>query len=239
MKLELLKIFAVSFSGAFFAFIFIRFAEKLKSRRDRKNDDNNALSKIQYLCNENYNTLNDTTFSLKDSIRIIEEAKVRNQAPYSPLLFKKLSINKDIILKLKNIDFINDYFSYSIMVDKHNDDIESINVFKNSMQTAQLSGVISIENYLENMERLKVQFETFIKYCEDSKERTEDILIKSRVLIKMKFHWYSKLLSWRKGGYPKNYDELHSKELKLLREELREVQKTSEERNNNVESKAL
>ncbi len=239
MDLELLKIFASAFSGAFFAFVFIRISEILKAKRDRKNKNIKSLLSIQYLCNENYNTLNDTIYSLNDSIRIFEEAKKRNQDPYTPLLFKKLSINKEIILELTNNDFVNDYFSYSIMVAKHNDDIESINTFKNTFQIARLSSNISPENYIENMNRLKEQFKDFIKYCYDSMDRTQEILVKCRVLLNKENPWYSKLLFWKDTGYPKNFKSDYEKELLIAKKEVEQVKKNSEHRNLKIENKAL
>jgi hypothetical protein len=194
---EVIKLLLSAFAGAFFAFLFLKFADRGKEKRAKRKENIKALERIQLICNENYNFLNDSVYSIEQILRVFNEARVRNQSPFSENRLDKLTNDKKIILDLLNNDFVNDYFSYTIMIEKHNNDVESINHFHGSMKMARLTGQLTPENYIANMERFEDNIKIFKKFCIDSMDTTEEIISKCRVLLKDQTTLFRKI-------FPKN-----------------------------------
>jgi hypothetical protein len=231
---EVVKILLSAFAGALFAFVFLKFAERGKDKKEKQKANIKALSKIQQICNENYNLLNDTLFSINEIIKVIEEARKRNQSPFSANRLDTLVIDKNILLDLLNNDFVNDYFSYMIMVKKQNDDVDSTNNFHESMKMARLTDKITSENYIQNMIRFEDNLKVEKKFIDDSMKQTEMILARCRVLLKEKTTIFRKIFKHKNIGYNKKFNEKYEKELKSLKIELETIKQKSKDEIENV-----
>lgn len=227
---EYLKLLTSAFAGAFFAYIFLRISDRVKDKKSKRKDSIRSLSKIQFICNENYNLLNDSLFVIDQISSVIIEARRRNQSPYSVNRLDRITNDKEILLYLLNIDFLNDYFSYTVMVEKHNNDVDSFNHFHESMQMARLSGQIPVENYNENMLRFENDIKAFKNLCIDAMERTEDIVAKCRVILKEEDRFFRKFLRKNYLSYNKIFNQKLEEELKLLKKEKQKIIKDSKEK---------
>lgn len=231
---DVIKILLSAFAGALFAFIFLKFAERGRDKKEKRKANIKALSKIQQICNENYNLLNSTLYSINEILKVIEEARKRNQSPFSANRLDTLVIDKDILLDLLNNDFVNDYFSYMIMIKKQNDDVEATNNFHESMKMARLTDKITPENYIQNMIRFEDNLKVEKKFINDSMKQTEMIVAKCRVLLKEKTSIYRKIFKYKNIGYDRKFNEKYNKELKLLRAEMDTIKKKSKEEIENI-----
>lgn len=223
---EIIKSLVTAFAGAFFAYIFIRLSDRVKSKKEKNKANIKALGKIQLMGNENYNSLFDTTQSIDQIQNTIKMAREKEQSPFSANQFNKLSIDKYILQDLRNDDFINEYFSYALLVERHNSDITNINHFHDSMKMARLTGQITPENYNENMQRFESSLDTFNKFCIDSMERTEIIIARCRVLLKNESSLFNKLFR-SYVGYDKKFLKKYDAELFLLKKEVEGIKKKS------------
>jgi len=219
--------FASAFAGAFFAFLFIRLAAWLKDRRERKIKNRRALGKIQLICNINYGTLSDSLFVIDWILKVIKDAEEKKQLPFSANRLDKLSIVKDVLLDIDNTDFLNDYFSYIVTLEKHNNDIDSINQFHESMKMAKLGGKITPENYVENMNRLAKNLNVYKKFCVDTMEKTEIILAKSRVLLLREKSLIERIFSPKSKLYSRGFKKKLIAELEMLKKEMEFVKEKS------------
>jgi len=233
---EIAKLLTSAFAGAFFAYLFIRFADRGKSRKEKYKTNRRSLSKIQLIGNENCNLLSGTLFNIEQILNVIKLAREKSQNPFTTNRLMPITIDKDILLDLRNDDFINDYFSYTVLVEKHNSDVNSINNFHDSMKMARLTGQISPENYKENMQRLGENIKLFESFCIDSLERTQIIIAKSRVLLKEESSLIRKLFKKTYKGYNKDFDRKSKAELLLLKEEIRKTQEQSKKDIDEVKS---
>lgn len=226
---ELLKLLLPSFLGAFFAFLFIRFADWLKEKHEIKKKNIRSLLKIQFICNENSNSINNTVFSIDQINRVIKESKERLQVPLAGNRLEKMILEKDVLLDLLNQDFINDFFSYNATIEKHNEDVVAFNELHDSLKMAFISKKIDSENYWENIERLKSNLEVFKKFCNDSFEKNEDILSKCRVLLITEQTFFRKLFKSNYRKYNKDFDSKVSIEKQKLIKEMKFVQEKSKQ----------
>ena len=231
---EIIKLLISGFAGAFFAYLFIRLAERTKTKKEKKKSYIRALGKIQLLGNENYNSLFDILYNIDQILGVIELARQKSQNPFSANRLDRISIEKDILLDLRNDDFINEYFSYIILVERHNNDVTNINHFHESMKTARLTGQITPENYNENMQRLEEKLKLYRKFCVDSMERTELIVARSRVLLKNELSLFRKIFKKGYKGYSKSFLKKYNAELSLLRKEMQEKKKSSKENSDKI-----
>lgn len=231
---EIIKLLISPFAGAFFAYLFIRLAERVKAKKEKKKSNIRALGKIQLFGNENYNSLFDTLYNIDQILDVIELARQKSQSPFSANRLDKISIDKDILLDLRNDDFINEYFSYIILVERHNNDVTNINHFHESMKMARLSGQITPENYNDNMQRFEERLKLFRKFCVNSMERTEFIIARCRVLIKNESSLFRKVFKISYKGYSKSFYKKYDAELLLLQKEMEEKKKSSKEKSDKI-----
>ncbi len=220
---------ASAFAGAFFAFLFIRLAAWLKDKRELKRNNRRSLARIQFICNINYGVLSDSLFVADWILKVIKEAEEKKQLPFSANRLDKLSVEKDVLLDLDNFDFLNDYFSYLVTLEKHNNDIDSINQFHESMKMAKLSSIITSENYVENMNRLAKNIKLYKKFCADTMERTEVILAKSRVLLLREKSFLKRIFTSKPKVYSRSFNKKLLAELAILKKEMEFVKKRSKE----------
>ena len=227
---EIIKLLLSAFAGAFFAFIFLWVSDRVKTKKQKRSTNIRALSKIQLICNNNYNALNNTLYSISEILRVFKEAREQSKDPFSANRLDKIILDQDLLLDLLNIDFLNDYFSFTRSIEKHNNDIENINHFHESMKMARLSGVISSENYIENLTRFENNLKLFNKFVIDLMNQTESIIAKARVLLKDETTFIKKLLRITSKGYKKNFNNKYETELEFLRTEMKMVKEKSRKR---------
>ncbi len=227
---EILKLLVSAFAGAFFAYIFIRLADRVKTKKEKKKSYIRALGKIQLLGNENYNSLSDTLHNIDQILNVMKLAREKSQSPFSANRLDKISIDKDVLLDLRNDDFINEYFSYILLVERHNNDVNNINHFHESMKMARLTGQITPENYNDNMQRFEDELELFKRFCVDSMDRTELIIARCRVLLKDESSLFRKMFKKNYKGYSKLFHKKYNAELLVLKKEVNEIRKKSKEK---------
>src|SRR3989304_6513221 len=93
---EILKLLVSAFAGAFFAFLFLRFADRGKEKRAKRKENTKALCRIELICNENYNFLNDSVYSIDQILKVFKEARERKQSPFSENRLDNLTNDKNI-----------------------------------------------------------------------------------------------------------------------------------------------
>ncbi len=226
---EIIKILLSAFAGAFFAFVFLWLSDKRKVKNEKKKNNTRALSKIQFICNNNYSALNTTLYSISEILRVFKEAREQSKDPFSANRLDKIILDQDLLLELSNIDFLNDFFSFNRIIEKHNNDVENINHFHDSMKMARLNNVITSQNYIENLGRFENNLKLFNKFVIDLMEQTESIVAKCRVLLKDETTFWKRILRITSKGYKKDFRKKYEAELVLLRKEMKMVKDKSKE----------
>lgn len=118
-----------AFVGAFFAFLFIRLAEGLNSLRDRSQKHYNALVRIKYLLVENIDLIGINEFVLKGRERDYKQAKEAGETLVDHTKLVHLTVMKDVLLDLADVEFANSMF-------KHLGDLLRLNHTMDTLQAA-------------------------------------------------------------------------------------------------------
>ena len=136
-----------------------------KEKRTKRKDNIRALSRIQLICNENYDFLNDSVYSIDQILKVFKEARERNQSPFSENRLDKITNDKNILLDLLNNDFVNDYFSYTIMIEKHNKEshekiikIALVDFIGKKIGLTNRMAILRDNSFIRNFEKIKTQF---------------------------------------------------------------------------------
>ena len=215
-----------AFFGAFFAFIFLILGNLFSKIYNRNKKHSDALVKLEYLLNE-YSSINsDNIFLIRGFIELLEKGD------FYVCIFKKLEIDRSILLDLYNIDFINDIFSLNIEIYKDNESLNTITKLYTELKSAYLEGKINKETYDNHIKTLVIPSLKYLKECLVALDLTiKDTIVKTRILLEPKsiIGWFTKIIL-RKSYYPKKFEILYKKELEKVEKEYEEVKKKSEEK---------
>jgi len=172
-----------AFTGAFFAFLFIRIGEMLTKLYERQRTHYSALVKLEHIF---YRYLND----ISDNVSVIEEiSKIKQRANNNPptLSYNWLEafiINDDILLDLANIALINEIASFNVNLRKINSDMESINGLYDEIRQAALHRLITPDSYIQNFEHYVTKLERVKAFLESLNEKSKRVLAIIRLLLK-------------------------------------------------------
>ena len=182
----LTKDFIISFTGAFFAFLFIRIGDSFNKIYKRQVKNRNALVKIEYEGNRLLNSIYEEIFVIDEFLNTINEIKEEKTVVICFNHFKQLPFDRSVLLELSNIDFINKLFSFVTDLEKFNDSIETIEKLYSEHKNAFMQHLIKPDFFIANTIELESKFIMFKKFGEQLTEETIDILSLTRVLIKEK-----------------------------------------------------
>jgi len=149
--------FLGGFSGAFFAFIFGRFANLMNKKRDRYLEHKKAMVKMEYLVIKHQDKVNRLVFLLNNTIEIINNGKFTHNR------FLGLNVTEDIELELADIGLINEVANYWQSVERINNDCNSLNRILETLQQVILSGTIP---HKDNFAHLVEQMKSLKQYLE-------------------------------------------------------------------------
>ena len=97
----------IAFFGAFFAFIFVKFGEWIRDVRKGNVNHFNSLVKIERLLNRIIDRFEENIQVFGKNLDALKSMKLLAWSSH------KIPFDNDLADDLKNIDFINDYFSFS------------------------------------------------------------------------------------------------------------------------------
>ncbi|MFW5884782.1 MAG: hypothetical protein ACOCUF_00920 [Patescibacteria group bacterium] len=167
-----------AFLGAIFAFLFLLLQRLLSKIYQRKSKNLNAIVRLEQQLNEFLSINNDNIFILGDFIKAVENKYLYN------INFKKIEIDRKIILDLNDINFRNEVFDLHISVYKVVESLKSIEEYYNEFKQAHLNGIINKETFEFNTgEKFLIDLKFLKKSTENLDEKLEAIMSKTQVLF--------------------------------------------------------
>lgn len=221
-----------AFGGAFFAYVFVRIGDLFNrlSKREKLNLD--TVVEQQYVLNDHLNRI-DLNIKIADAL--IELVSMQSNVIYT-MRFKPIPVDKSRLQDMKNLDFINDMFSYYVDIEKINDGLDiilevSIKLIEENSNRL-LSGVsksVLKEAYKVNSEALAGMINDSKSLLKTAEADCMELIAKSQYVYEHRNIWLSLAYSGRMGGH--YADDLKSELPKLLTE----IEKNRSD--NEVESK--
>lgn len=217
-----------AFFGAFFAFIFVKISEWFLIIRKSNENHFNSLVKIERLINRAISRLEKNILIFQDYVEALKSMKMITWSSH-PVPFCNELAND-----LKNIDFINEYFSFSLDIETLNNDFVTIKSMYDEVKGLFINKTINPETYKNNVSFCMNKIEGIVKFMKSYQENAIKLLAKTRLLLKERKNRTFLFGAFPKKHYIKKFDKNVEEELKILKEEIEEVRKRSREEINKI-----
>jgi hypothetical protein len=212
-----------AFTGAFFAFLFLRLAEFFSKIHERQVKHFNSLVILETQLNELGGIIHDNIYL----IPFFKTSITSGNIYFSKL--RSMPIDKSHYENLHDIYLINDLFSYNYQLRKLNDDIDSLADGYSDIKNAYIQHNIQKQDYLINARisaELLVTLEVFLM---DMEESTVQLMAKVRLMSKRDVPLGTRIarLFIHTSGSKLKKSEIES-ESKKLRKEIEETKVQSQ-----------
>ena len=205
-----------AFLGAFFAFLFIRLGEFFSKLYKRKVDSFNEYVFLDRVLNEHLVNAQNNVYTADTVLKILKDGDVAINK------FTMFSIPRDSTMKINNIEFINDIFSYNIDLMKVNNDMERLNEWYQELKMALLQENIKHDQYTMFIQEVVKGVELMKKYNYYLiNDKIIDISAKNRILIQKEKIFITKIFEKTLGNYKKRIQKKElEKERNILKKEI-------------------
>ena len=227
---EVRNVFFSAFAGAFFAFLFLRLAEFINRKIERRERNHQALVKVELIGNDHLDALGRNIYNIDQMVKQLKIAKSKGLVLISSNRPQPLSIDEKITFGLINIDLINDFFSYNLKIKRCNTDLNGILNLYDFYRDALVQKSISPEIYMSNFERCISYFLKIKKYLIELQEHSKKIIATVRIR-------YKKDKLFIRKHHERNFKYLLEKEVEKINSEIESVRKKSQAEIDKVEEK--
>ena len=224
-----------AFLGAFFAFIFVRLANALTLFYDRKAKGRLALIKYEHLFNDYLVQIDDNIYVINFIEKLIVDSRDENKPlPTWSNELHEIVIDKDLVISLTNLEFVNEVFSLNVHLRKLNDSMSSINRLYEKLENAFIQKHIDQKEYVLNLEHLLkacIEVRLFLRETMDEVTRLmaiSTLLVKDDTVIGMVFGYF------QDKAYPKRVARDLDSELQKIANDIKKNREKSKERINKI-----
>lgn len=167
-----------AFSGAFFAFFFLRLADFLTKLYQRQLQHYNSLVTLEFQLNEVGGIIHDDLYILPKFIDTISSGNVyfTNLHP--------IPVDKSHLTNLYNLELLNKLFEYFYDVRKINDDIQTVSQGYMEIKNALIQKNINPNDYKINCENLTKLLRAIEVFLIQMQEDTIQLIAQVRVQMK-------------------------------------------------------
>ncbi len=145
-------------------------------------------------------------------------------------MFHEYPIDKDIVLSLTNIEFINEVYTLNVELYKLNHSMQSIDTSYEQIRTAFIENNIDINTYKLNIKAQKEKYKEINKFLLTTKDDLVRLLSISRILTKSS-PLLSKIITViSQSKYPDDFNSLLDIEIRKLNQEIEENAQRSQNR---------
>ncbi len=213
-----------SFSGAFFAYVFLRLAEFFSAVRKRELQHYNSLVALDSELNEVEGVLYDNLYLIPEFVRVITSGNI-----YFNNLHE-MPINKSHYENLSDLDLLNRLFSYNYDLRKLNDDIRTTSSGYRDIKDALIQKHISPENYKLNTYELAKNLILLKAFLEGQEEKTLNLLARVRIHLRKNLPFSTRLQRLFVPVSDQGFNDVEvEKEVSKLRKEIEETKSKSKE----------
>jgi len=167
-----------AFSGAFFAFLFLRLSEFFSKLYQRQVQHYNSLVILETQLNEIGGIIHDNLYILPNFIKVITSGNVyfNNLRP--------IPIDKNHYTNLYDLIILNELFSYNYQVRKINDDMETACLGYQDIKNALIEKNITSADYLINSTSISTNLKQIEIFLTELEIATVKLLARIRVQMR-------------------------------------------------------
>jgi hypothetical protein len=224
--------FISAFTGAFFAFIFVKLGELGTRLYARQRIHQVALVTLGQSLQEHINRLYNGEFIANDIIKTIDAtlADPSGATRVNLNYLKPIPIDKSLPINVRNIDYKNDLFNFYEDLEKLNGSLNTIQRYYDTMTANLMSGQLRHEIYIANLPLIKEKLEELKRFILASVDDCIDVATKTRLLLDDRSLWLTSAIQLGPQNYTDSLKAKIPKERKIMEKEMKDNMKASKKR---------
>lgn len=225
-----------AFSGAFFAFLFLRFGDSLRRIYERKEKHHTALVRLQHYFNDCLNATGDNVFIADDCISVFNEARLQSgDRPIFMSQFQEYAIDRELPIGLTNIEFLNEVYTLNVELRKLNDSMATVDRAYAQVREAFLAKRLELPDYLANARLTRKRYLEMKEFLLQTKRDLIRLFATSNLLLKDAPFLVRVIRALTKSSYPKDFKKRLTEETSRVSQEMDGLAIISAERINEVQ----
>lgn len=222
------------FTGAFFAFLFVRLGDGLTRIYDRAIKNVNALVKLQHVFNDILSELNDNVFVAEQYQNILSKS-IDSKTPIIAMnRFYPVTVDKQTVMELSNIDLINEINFFYADIQKFNKSAVITNDAYVHACNSFIDKKITLESYLITAKLVRDDAAEAKRFVSSYMEDGIRLLAKIRILSKEAPLLLRIIRAISRTRYPSHFDKLVDKEMAEVNANIENTKNLSREKINKV-----
>lgn len=225
------KSFFGAFAGAFFAFLFVRLGTGLTKIYDRLAKNQTTLVCLQHNLNDCMGVINDNIYLIEKFHKIFDgyHAEVKDQKLFGNELHQ-IPINKELVVQLTNMEFINEVYSLHVSIRKLNDSMKTMNRMMEQTTSAFIEQKIDHKTYAANLSHYKPTFTDLSKFLSSANDDAIKAFATARVLLRDEVFLSRIIRYFMPSSYTEKQNIEINVEFKRVKSEIEHIRKKGQEK---------
>lgn len=220
-----------AFSGAFFAYVFVRFADGFKKVYDRKEKNHTALVRLQHYINDCLNITSDNLFIADDCVQIFSEQRLEGgELSIYMNVFHEYPIDRELLIGLTNVKFLNEVYSLNVEFSKLNASLATIDRAYAQVRDAFIAKHVDEASYLLNARRTRERCVELRGNLLQTKQELIRLFAVTNLLLKDPPFLVRVIRALTQTAYPKDFDVALAPEVVRVTSEMEGIARASAQR---------
>ena len=220
-----------AFSGAFFAYVFVRFADGFKKIYDRKEKNHTALVRLQHYINDCLNITSDNLFIVDECVQVFSEERLEaGELSIFMNVFHEYPIDRELLIGLTNVNFLNEVYSLNVEVSKLNASLATIDRAYAQVRDAFIAKHVDATVYLLNARRTREHCGTLRGNLLRTKQQLIRLFAVTNLLLRDSPFLVRVIRSLTQTAYPKDFDAALAPEVVRVTSEMEGIAQASAQR---------
>ena len=228
-----------AFAGAFFAFLFVRFGDALKTVYERKEKHHTSLVRLQHYFNDCLNTTGDNLFISDDFLKIMTEARLAGgERPIFMNQFQQYGLDRELPIGLTNLAFTNEVYTINVELRKLNDSMAAVDRAYSQVREAFIAGKVDTATYFENVRLSRARFNEIKHFLHETQSDLTKAFATSNILLRDAPFLVRVIRKFVNSRYPRNFERLLQNEVTRVKAEIEQGAKASRVRIDQASARA-
>jgi len=234
---DLPKALLGAFSGAFFAFVFIRLGDAMSKLYDRQAKNYDGLVRIQHQLNDFLNLTSDNIFIVDTYLETFTDEAIKSENPSVFFnQFHEYPISRDLLLSFTNIDYANEVYQLYVEIQKLNSSMSSVDRSYDQIRSAFIDKKIDLKTYIKNVELTRSRHKEIKLFLIRLQKDLIRTLAAARLLCNSKPP-LSRMIIWlSRSKYSSRFNEKLNAEILKLETEVKTISGESKKKIDEIRS---
>ena len=220
-----------AFAGAFFAYLFVRFADGFKKVYDRKEKNHTSLVRLQHYFNDCLNITSDNLFIADDCVKVFNEQRLRSgELSIYMNVFHPYPIDRELVIGLTNVRFVNEVYSLNVEFSKLNDSLATVDRAYSQVRDAFVAKHVDAAVYILNARRTRERCAELKGHLLQTKQELIRLFATTNLLLKDPPFLVRVIRSLTQTTYPPDFEVALAPEVLRVTSEMEGIGRASAKR---------